>query len=83
MSITVCCTICERVTDIDYNYEEEDTSDVDKELRPVIRRTAKHIAAGEERPRINSSQQTTPIDGKSLLSNLPGRLNNVSFKNSD
>ncbi|XP_013147209.1 PREDICTED: uncharacterized protein LOC106110069 [Papilio polytes] len=48
--------------DIDYNYEEEDTSDVDKELRPVIRRTAKHIAAGEERPRINSSQQTTPID---------------------
>ncbi|XP_045542053.1 uncharacterized protein LOC106719757 [Papilio machaon] len=48
--------------DIDYNYEEEDTSDVDKELRPLVRRTAKHIAAGEERPRINSSQQTTPID---------------------
>lgn len=52
------------VADIEYTYEEEDTSDVDKELRPVARRTAKHIAAGEERPRINSSQQTTPIDGK-------------------
>lgn len=49
---------------MEYNYEEEDTSDVDKELRPVVRRTAKHIAAGEERPRINSSQQTTPTDGK-------------------
>ncbi|CAG4929883.1 unnamed protein product [Parnassius apollo] len=54
------------VTDIDYNYEEEEASDIDKELRPVARRTAKHIAAGEERPRINSSQQTTPIDGKSV-----------------
>ncbi|KAL4704316.1 hypothetical protein ACJJTC_012892, partial [Scirpophaga incertulas] len=48
--------------DIEYNYEEEDGSDVDRELRPVARRTSKHIAAGEERPRINSSQQTTPID---------------------
>ncbi|KAJ0183754.1 hypothetical protein K1T71_000177 [Dendrolimus kikuchii] len=48
--------------DMEYSYEEEETSDVDRELRPVARRTAKHIAAGEERPRINSSQQTTPID---------------------
>ncbi|XP_037977772.2 uncharacterized protein LOC105380641 isoform X2 [Plutella xylostella] len=48
--------------DIEYNYEEEDSSDVDKELRPVARRSGKHIAAGEERPRTNSSQQTTPTD---------------------
>ncbi|CAH2218135.1 jg27314, partial [Pararge aegeria aegeria] len=48
--------------DLEYNYEEEDNSDVDRELRPVARRTLKHIAAGEERPRINSSQQTTPIE---------------------
>lgn len=55
---------------MEFNYEEEDVSDVDRdrdreqELRPVARRTAKHIAAGEERPRINSSQQTTPTDGE-------------------
>ncbi|XP_072931115.1 uncharacterized protein [Epargyreus clarus] len=48
--------------EVEYNYEEEEGSDVDRELRPVARRTAKHIAAGEERPRINSSQQTTPTD---------------------
>ncbi|XP_046977172.1 uncharacterized protein LOC124543146 [Vanessa cardui] len=48
--------------EMDYGYEEEDGSDVDRELRPVARRTGKHIAAGEERPRINSSQQTTPTE---------------------
>ncbi|XP_021206032.2 uncharacterized protein LOC101737214 isoform X3 [Bombyx mori] len=48
--------------ELEYSYEEEDTSDVDRELRPVAKRTAKHIAAGEERPRINSSQQTTPTE---------------------
>ncbi|XP_031767409.1 uncharacterized protein LOC113518155 isoform X1 [Galleria mellonella] len=48
--------------EMEYGYEEEEGSDVDRELRPVARRTAKHIAAGEERPRINSSQQTTPTD---------------------
>ncbi|XP_069365145.1 uncharacterized protein [Maniola hyperantus] len=52
--------------DLEYNYEEEDNSDVDRELRPVARRTGKHIAAGEERPRINSSQQTTPIEENAL-----------------
>ncbi|XP_039763348.1 uncharacterized protein LOC120636117 [Pararge aegeria] len=52
--------------DLEYNYEEEDNSDVDRELRPVARRTLKHIAAGEERPRINSSQQTTPIEENSI-----------------
>lgn len=50
--------------DLEYGYEEDEGSDVDRELRPVARRTGKHIAAGEERPRINSSQQTTPTDGK-------------------
>ncbi|KAJ8737738.1 hypothetical protein PYW08_000333 [Mythimna loreyi] len=49
---------------MEYSYEEEEASDVEADLRPVARRTAKHIAAGEERPRINSSQQTTPTDGK-------------------
>lgn len=49
---------------MEYSYEEEEGSDVETDLRPVARRTAKHIAAGEERPRINSSQQTTPTDGK-------------------
>lgn len=49
---------------MEYEYEEEEASDADKELRPVVRRTAKHIAAGEERPRINSSQQTTPTEGQ-------------------
>ncbi|XP_073952241.1 uncharacterized protein [Choristoneura fumiferana] len=48
--------------EMEYEYEEEEASDADKELRPVVRRTAKHIAAGEERPRINSSQQTTPTE---------------------
>ncbi|CAG9558546.1 unnamed protein product [Danaus chrysippus] len=48
--------------EIEYNYEDEDGSDGDRELRPIARRTGKHIAAGEERPRINSSQQTTPIE---------------------
>lgn len=52
------------VADLEYGYEEEEGSDVDRELRPVARHTGKHIAAGEERPRINSSQQTTPTDGK-------------------
>ncbi|XP_047524386.1 uncharacterized protein LOC125062465 isoform X2 [Pieris napi] len=47
---------------LEHNYEEEEGSDVDRELRPIARRTGKHIAAGEERPRINSSQQTTPIE---------------------
>lgn len=49
---------------MEYTYEEEEASDVEADLRPVARRTAKHIAAGEERPRINSSQQTTPTDGE-------------------
>lgn len=49
---------------MEYSYEEEEASDAEPDLRPVARRTAKHIAAGEERPRINSSQQTTPTDGK-------------------
>lgn len=49
---------------MEYTYEEEEGSDVDRELRPLARRTGKHIAAGEERPRINSSQQTTPTEGK-------------------
>ncbi|XP_022832992.1 uncharacterized protein LOC111360925 [Spodoptera litura] len=48
--------------EMEYSYEEEEGSDVETDLRPVARRTAKHIAAGEERPRINSSQQTTPTD---------------------
>ncbi|CAH0578059.1 unnamed protein product [Chrysodeixis includens] len=48
--------------EMEYSYEEEEASDVEPDLRPVARRTAKHIAAGEERPRINSSQQTTPTD---------------------
>ncbi|XP_063394297.1 uncharacterized protein LOC134679322 [Cydia fagiglandana] len=48
--------------EMDYEYEEEEANEADKELRPVVRRTAKHIAAGEERPRINSSQQTTPTE---------------------
>ncbi|XP_049885918.1 uncharacterized protein LOC126380504 isoform X2 [Pectinophora gossypiella] len=50
--------------EMEYGYEEEETSDVEREreLRPVARRTGKHIAAGEERPRINSSQQTTPTE---------------------
>lgn len=52
------------IADLEYGYEEEEGSDVDRELRPVARLTGKHIAAGEERPRINSSQQTTPTDGK-------------------
>ncbi|CAH0716464.1 unnamed protein product, partial [Brenthis ino] len=47
---------------MEYTYEEEEGSDVDRELRPLARRTGKHIAAGEERPRINSSQQTTPTE---------------------
>ena len=51
-------------TEMEYGYEEEEGSDVDRELRPIARRTGKHIAAGEERPRINSSQQTTPTEGK-------------------
>ncbi|CAF4744647.1 unnamed protein product [Pieris macdunnoughi] len=49
---------------LEHNYEEEEGSDVDRELRPIARRTGKHIAAGEERPRINSGQQTTPIEGE-------------------
>lgn len=49
---------------MEFSYEEEENSDVDRELRPLTRRTGKHIAAGEERPRINSSQQTTPSEGK-------------------
>lgn len=56
---------------MEFSYEEEESSD-DRErerergrdLRPAQRRTAKHIAAGEERPRTNSSQQTTPTDGE-------------------
>ncbi|XP_048004322.1 uncharacterized protein LOC125240473 [Leguminivora glycinivorella] len=48
--------------EMEYEYEEEEANEADKELRPVVRRTAKHIAAGEERPRINSSQQTTPTE---------------------
>lgn len=52
------------IADLEYGYEEEEGSDVDRELRPVARHTGKHIAAGEERPRNNSSQQTTPTDGK-------------------
>lgn len=52
---------------MEYSYEEEEASDVEADLRPVARRTAKHIAAGEERPRINSSQQTTPTDGEYSL----------------
>ncbi|XP_045784179.1 uncharacterized protein LOC123880227 [Maniola jurtina] len=63
--------------DLEYNYEEEDNSDVDRELRPVARRTGKHIAAGEERPRINSSQQTTPIEENSLdvaIEEIPNEL---------
>ncbi|CAH0401926.1 unnamed protein product [Chilo suppressalis] len=52
--------------EMEYSYEEEEGSDVDRErdreLRPIARRTAKHIAAGEERPRTNSSQQTTPTE---------------------
>ncbi|CAG4942158.1 unnamed protein product [Colias eurytheme] len=53
---------------MEYTYEEEESSDADRELRPLARRTGKHIAAGEERPRINSSQQTTPIDESSKIS---------------
>ncbi|CAH0703432.1 unnamed protein product [Spodoptera exigua] len=53
---------------MEYSYEEEEGSDVETDLRPVARRTAKHIAAGEERPRINSSQQTTPTDGYQEIS---------------
>ncbi|CAK1554146.1 unnamed protein product [Leptosia nina] len=51
---------------LEHNFEEEEGSDVDRELRPLARRTGKHIAAGEERPRINSSQQTTPTEGEFL-----------------
>ncbi|XP_038216417.1 uncharacterized protein LOC119835579 isoform X2 [Zerene cesonia] len=62
------CADCDAHTSIhqplgmEYTYEEDESSDADRELRPIARRTGKHIAAGEERPRINSSQQTTPID---------------------
>ncbi|XP_045510067.1 uncharacterized protein LOC123705367 isoform X2 [Colias croceus] len=62
------CADCDAHTTVhqplgmEYTYEEEESSDADRELRPLARRTGKHIAAGEERPRINSSQQTTPID---------------------
>lgn len=70
---------------MEFNYEEEESSD-DKERerggdqdrerdpRPTQRQTAKHIAAGEERPRINSSQQTTPTDGKCKQVNYVGWL---------
>lgn len=50
----------DRGRDLDQNRDR----DVDNDLRPIQRRTAKHIAAGEERPRINSSQQTTPTEGR-------------------
>lgn len=59
---------------MEYSYEEEEASDVEPDLRPVARRTAKHIAAGEERPRINSSQQTTPTDGEDPYINDTGNI---------
>lgn len=66
------------VSEMEYSYEEEETSDGDRELRPIVRRTAKHIAAGEERPRINSSQQTTPTEGKPLDAELRQIVANFS-----
>lgn len=69
------------LTDLEFKYEEEEISDGEgeRDLRPVVRRTAKHIAAGEERPRTNSSQQTTPTDGNQQLIKLYIKLA-VSYK---
>lgn len=43
---------------------------VEEEDRLSSRSYAKEIVAGEERPKVNSGQQTTPTDGKFLLPSL-------------
>lgn len=40
---------------------------VEEEDRLSSRSYAKEIVAGEERPKVNSGQQTTPTDGKFFL----------------